>query len=100
MDLPIFRKRFAKDEDGLTSLSIVQWQFSGKDLLLNQQLAIGVTANIFGLGGKIYFQISFSEIYYLLILCSSINFCISPFSQYSIIINILYYFLSKNLYKN
>ncbi|MFN9901536.1 MAG: hypothetical protein ACK55Z_22680 [bacterium] len=58
MDLPIFRKRFAKDKDGLTSLSIVQWQFSGKDLLLNQQLAIGVTANIFGLGGKIYFQIS------------------------------------------
>ena len=60
MDLQIFQKLFAKGKDIQTLLSILQWQYFGKDSPLHQRLPSGVTANIFGSGGKMYFQISLS----------------------------------------
>jgi hypothetical protein len=60
MDPQIFQKLFAKGKDIPTLLSILQWQYFGKVSPLHQRLHSGVTANIFGSGGKMYFQISLS----------------------------------------
>jgi hypothetical protein len=60
VDLKIFQKRFAKEKDGPTLLSILQWQFFGQALPLPQQLHSGVTANTIGSDGKMYFLISLS----------------------------------------